>query len=181
MKILETNGVSYTLYKASRTSVSITVKRDGSVHVRAPYWMTRYQVEHFVQQKTAWIRVRQQAVQQEPALPPAGRELEQLKKQAAEKFRELALPWEHRFKERYGVAPQRWTVRLMDTRWGSCSLKTGRITLNLRLLYKLDDCIEYIIVHELCHLLVPGHDKRFYTLLEQELPDWKSRKKRLNG
>ncbi|NLA15540.1 MAG: M48 family metallopeptidase [Bacteroidales bacterium] len=142
--------------------------------------MTRSQAGRFVKQKTDWIRARQLVLQREPTLPPAGPERESLKKQAVEKFRKLSLPWERRFKERYGVAPRRWTVRLMDTRWGSCSFKTGRITLNVRLFYKPLECIEYVIVHELCHLIEQAHDKNFYDLLTKELPDWKSRRKKLN-
>ena len=82
---------------------------------------------------------------------------------------------------RYNVEPAKWTVRDMHTRWGSCSLKTRRITLNLKLFHKADPCVEYVIVHELCHLIHPDHGKEFYALLEKELPDWKSRRKQLKA
>lgn len=180
MKTVETEGIVYTVQKAARKSVSITVKRNGDVCVRAPYWITYRQIAHFVKQKASWIRKRQEVLTSEPSLPQEGPEREQMKKQAAALFHELALPWERKFESQYGVRPKGWRVREMNTRWGSCSLKTGYITLNLRLFYKPRACIEYVIVHELCHLLEPGHDKNFYKILEQELPDWKALRKKLN-
>ncbi|MFY9364690.1 MAG: SprT family zinc-dependent metalloprotease [Bacteroidales bacterium] len=180
MSIKETEGITYIVDKASRKSVSISVKRNGSVHVRAPFWMTYGHIERFVKQKADWIRERQKALQREPVLPSKGPERKRLTEQAAALFKELAQPWEHRFDKQYGVRPKGWRVREMNTRWGSCSLKTGYITLNLRLYYKSPACIEYVIVHELCHLLEARHDKNFYRILEKELPDWKSLRKELN-
>ena len=69
-------------------------------------------------------------------------------------------------------------IRRMKTRWGSLS-KGGRMTLNLELIKAPGECIEYVIVHELCHLLHPHHGKAFYDLLESRLPDWNKRKHRL--
>ncbi|MFO7840707.1 MAG: SprT family zinc-dependent metalloprotease [Fidelibacterota bacterium] len=68
----------------------------------------------------------------------------------------------------------------MKRRWGSCSSK-GVITLNTELIKKAPELIDYVILHELCHLKVPAHNKAFYTLLESVLPDWKTRRKELNG
>ena len=67
----------------------------------------------------------------------------------------------------------------MKRRWGSCSAK-GVITLNTELIKKDPDLIEYVIVHEICHLKVPAHNKAFYNLVESIMPDWKKRKSNLN-
>lgn len=68
--------------------------------------------------------------------------------------------------------------RWMDKRWGSCD-KKGGIHLNLELIKAPKKCIEYVLVHELCHLEHHDHSKAFYELLEKLLPDWKDTKNRL--
>jgi predicted metal-dependent hydrolase len=68
-------------------------------------------------------------------------------------------------------------VRLMKTRWGSCNIIDKRIWLNACLSNYPEECLEYVIVHELCHLLERGHNARFYGFVESCLPDWKRRRK----
>lgn len=77
------------------------------------------------------------------------------------------------------TAPQKLTVRWMKTRWGSCSGK-GRITLSIRLIQAELDLIDYVILHELCHLKELNHSKRFYDLMTRILPDWKIKRLALN-
>jgi len=69
-------------------------------------------------------------------------------------------------------------LKKMTKRWGSCS-KKGKIFLNPELIKSPTHCIDYVIVHELCHLKCPSHSKPFYRLLMQVMPDWEQRKKRL--
>lgn len=83
------------------------------------------------------------------------------------------------YAEKYAVSvPLRMQIRAMKTRWGSLS-KGGVLTLNSRLIAAPKECIEYVIVHELCHLKHDNHGKAFYRLLEQRLPDWEKRKDKL--
>ena len=77
------------------------------------------------------------------------------------------------------IAP-RLQIRDMKTRWGSLS-KGGILTLNIKLIAAPKECIEYVVVHELCHLKYPNHDKKFYRLLETRLPDWEKRKQKLEN
>lgn len=72
-----------------------------------------------------------------------------------------------------------FTVRKMKNRWGSCS-KSGRIYFNLELLKAPVDCIEYVVVHELCHLKEHNHSAKFWRLVTRVLPDFAERKCRLN-
>jgi predicted metal-dependent hydrolase len=74
--------------------------------------------------------------------------------------------------------PARLTIRAMTSRWGTCS-SSRTITLNRHLVRAPLECVEYVVVHELCHLRHHGHDARFYGLLATILPDWKARRKRL--
>lgn len=83
--------------------------------------------------------------------------------------------------QKYGVAMPTVRIREMDTRWGSCLVKKGIITLNKRLLGAPKNCIEYVIVHEFCHFIHPNHSKHFYSFLSMLMPDWKERKKLLEN
>jgi hypothetical protein len=85
-----------------------------------------------------------------------------------------------RWEKRMGVRVERYFVRRMRTRWGSCNAATGSIRLNTDLAKKPRECLEYILVHELAHLIEPTHNARFVDLLEQSLPDWEHRRELLN-
>lgn len=80
-----------------------------------------------------------------------------------------------------GVPYPTLRIRSMKSRWGSCLPGKGVITLSKQLLAAPRECIEYVVVHEYCHFLHPNHGKGFYALLTDRMPDWKARKKRLNG
>lgn len=79
-----------------------------------------------------------------------------------------------------GVNANKVQIRTMKTRWGSCNIVKKQITLNLRLIQKPLICLEYVIVHELVHLLEASHNKRFYAFMSQFMPDWKQAKNQLN-
>lgn len=70
-------------------------------------------------------------------------------------------------------------VQHMKTKWGSCNPKAGSIRLNTELAKKPPDCLEYVVVHELVHLLEPTHNARFMALMDRCLPDWTHRRELL--
>lgn len=77
------------------------------------------------------------------------------------------------------LEPPRLRIRRMRRRWGSCT-PSGTITLNVDLVKASTACIDYVIVHELCHLREPSHGPEFYSLLSRYLPDWRKRREQLN-
>lgn len=79
-----------------------------------------------------------------------------------------------------GVQVRLWGIKKMKTRWGTCNQKALRILLNLELIKKPSGCIEYVIVHELLHLIEKKHNENFVKLMTKHLPNWRSRKEELN-
>lgn len=79
-----------------------------------------------------------------------------------------------------GVKVNSWGVKLMRTRWGSCNIEDKRIWINLELAKKNPRCLEYIIVHEMVHLLERKHNDRFVAYMDKFLPNWRSARNELN-
>jgi predicted metal-dependent hydrolase len=98
---------------------------------------------------------------------------------AYEIFGERVTAWFPRFK-RYGIEQPKVHVRQMRSQWGSCTAN-GKMTLNLKLIMVPRPLIDYVVVHELCHLVEHNHAPAFYKLLGKVMPDWESRRETLNG
>lgn len=73
-----------------------------------------------------------------------------------------------------------WQIKDMKTRWGTCNTRTRKIWLNLRLASAPPSCLEYVILHELAHLKVPGHGKPFVAIMDNYMPAWREIKKLLS-
>ena len=99
------------------------------------------------------------------------------KERSKVKFTEIAEPIISRF-SKYGIEPTSLYIQDMSNRWGSCTAK-GKIILNTELIKAPKPCIEYVITHELCHLIHHDHTKAFFELLEVEMPNWKRWKDKL--
>ena len=87
----------------------------------------------------------------------------------------LVAKWE----QRLDVAQVEWRVRRMRTKWGTCNPEAGRIWLNLHLSQKPRPCLEYVVLHEMLHLVESGHTDRFERLLTEAMPDWRRRRSEL--
>ena len=96
----------------------------------------------------------------------------QLKKQIPS----IIKKWEKNLK----IKVDDWKVQQMKTKWGSCNIEKKRIWVNLELAKKPEHCLEFIIVHEMVHLLERHHNDRFLYYMEKHLPNWKSLKHELN-
>ncbi|MDD4310269.1 MAG: SprT family zinc-dependent metalloprotease [Candidatus Cloacimonetes bacterium] len=93
-----------------------------------------------------------------------------------QRMQSIAIRWQ----QIMGVKADEWRIKKMKTRWGSCNIKAKRININLELAKKSDECLEYIIVHELGHFFERYHNAIFYGVMDKYLPDWKKRKQDLN-
>ena len=93
-----------------------------------------------------------------------------------ERIPELIIKWE----QIIGVKSSSLVIRDMKTRWGSCNIRTGKICINLRLAQKKPISLEYVVVHELVHLLEGSHNQVFKGYMDRFLPDWRTIKKELN-
>ncbi len=86
-----------------------------------------------------------------------------------------------RWQPRLSVSVERWFVQRMKTRWGSCNHQARTIRLNTDLAKKPPECLEYIVVHELVHLLEPTHNARFIALMDRAMPNWRFHRQLLNS
>lgn len=98
------------------------------------------------------------------------------KEQTLPIFTRLVAKWQ----EILGVAPSRWEVRQMTSRWGSCSPSKGVVFFNVELAKKSIECMEYVVAHEMTHLIERNHTDRFRRLMDTNLPTWQKIKTRLN-
>lgn len=101
------------------------------------------------------------------------------RQQAGVFFMREARPLIEKFEQKHGVSPSSLHWQWMKTRWGSCSSR-GRINLNLKLIMTPPECLRYVLLHELCHLIHFNHSKAFYRLMDENMPDWHSVKIKLN-
>lgn len=79
-----------------------------------------------------------------------------------------------------GVQAAEWRIKNMRTRWGTCNIQKKRIWLNLQLAQRAPECLEYVIMHELVHLLERYHNRRFYEYMDSFYPNWRKVKRELN-
>lgn len=98
-----------------------------------------------------------------------------------ERLRELVPPLLAKWEPILGVLSAKWGIKQMKTKWGACSVDTQRIWLNLELAKKPVQCLEYLVVHELVHLIARHHSDRFVSLMGRHLPQWRLHRQTLNA
>ncbi len=167
--------VEYDIVYSSRSTLSLCIK-DGKLVVRAPYGATREKIDEALAAHEEWItqNVERQNNKRERFERLTDRDIEQLKSAARDTLpRKVAY-----FAERMGIKYGRITVTSAKTRFGSCS-SDGDLSFSYRLMTYPDAAIDYVVVHELAHIKEMNHSPRFYAIIEEQLPDYKERKKLL--
>lgn len=171
-------GIEYWLTRRRKKTISIRVRPDGRVDVSAPLRTSLREVAAFVESKGAWVRKKQAEAEKsveryaELATPE---EVAQWRAVVEACVPALVAEWEPIL----GVHAGKLVYRNMTSRWGSCQPSTGRICINVRLALYPPECLEYVVVHELCHLLVRGHGPDFRALMDGVMPDWRDRRAKL--
>ncbi len=98
-----------------------------------------------------------------------------------QQIKEMIPPLIRKWEDITGIEVAEWGVKQMKTKWGSCNPKARRIWMNLELIKKPVQCLEYIIVHEMTHILERRHNDRFAFLMDGFMPQWRLHKEDLNG
>lgn len=98
-----------------------------------------------------------------------------------QQLKELIPPLIEKWQTVLGVAVADWGIKKMKTRWGTCNAEARRLWLNLELAKQPVQCLEYLVVHELTHLLERHHNARFVSLMDQHLPNWRLHRQELNS
>lgn len=165
----------YDIVFSKRKTLGITVKGD-KVTVRAPYRMSKSVIYKFLNAHEAWVlRALEKQKMRADRVPKINAEEEQHLRKAAKEYFEVRTK---EYADIMGLKYGRITITAAKTRFGSCSSK-GNVCFSYRLMAYPEAAREYVIVHELCHLVEMNHSKNFYALVERYLPDYKQRKKLL--
>jgi len=136
-----------------------------------PQRTSRAEVERILAEKRAWIEE-----QRRRQVSRLGLErLEVSESDARIAARELVTALAEEQAERIGVAYQRIRIGGQRTLWGSCSAR-GTLSFNWRLVLAPLEVLDYVVAHELCHLRVPDHSRRFWTLVERHRPHWRDQR-----
>ena len=162
-----------TVIRSKRKSLSVEVRSDCSVVVRAPKWVSKREIDSFIEERTDWIEETLSKMQKRIDDSPvhdkySDRELEKIRKEAKEIIPPLVDEIANRMNVRYG----RVTLRFQKTVWGSCTSK-GNLNFNCLLILLPEQVMEYVIVHELCHLKYLNHSPSFWREVEKYCPDYK--------
>ena len=167
--------MEYKITYSKRKTVGLRVTPEGQVEVRAPFGLSRGVIDDIVLKHTRWLEKRLADVKSRPlAYTPTQSEIEELKTKTAA----LVLPLVEKYAKIMGVQPTLVKFTAAKKVFGSCTSKK-HLNFSFRLaLYPLE-AIEYVVVHELCHLKEMNHSARFWAEVEKILPDYKIRRKML--
>ena len=173
------DGLEVELTRKRIKRMNMRIKEpDGRVVISAPYFTSDREIISFVRSRRDWIDRTGARVRAKAAAHPKPADREEKEARRADLKRRIAkrLP---EIEEITGLYCNGWTVRDMHTRWGSCNTKTHHINLSLMLATRSDAELDYVILHELVHTVVPDHGPRFYAMMDRYMPGWKNIRKSL--
>ena len=165
--------LGYPVIRCDRKTVGIRVKPGGLVEIRMPKRLPLSYGEAFVKEKADWIK---KAVENSP--PPKKELSKEEQKRLRMLAKELLPPLTEAWASRMGVRPAGIRITSAKNRYGSCSAK-GNLCFSLYLMRSPAEAVEYVVVHELCHLKHLNHSKAFWEEVARYLPDYNDRKKKL--
>ncbi|MFA5991503.1 MAG: M48 family metallopeptidase [Candidatus Doudnabacteria bacterium] len=164
--------IPYQVKVSRRTRrLRLSVACDSTVTLTLPFGTAIGIADKFVQTKLAWIKRAIEYFKAHPGMVrarPVRGEYKKFKKQAIILAQAKVKQWA----EFYGVGYGRIAIRNQKTRWGSCS-KKGNLNFNYRIVQLRPELLDYLIVHELCHLQEFNHSRNFWALVAKAVPDYK--------
>lgn len=170
----------YTHKISSRArTMRLAIYRDGYFVVTTPRRIHESIIVNFIVQKASWIIEKIEYFKNNPrpkAVVHSASEIVEYKRQAKE-ILERRLPF---FSAHYNVCYKNVVIKNITTRWGSCSSK-GNLNFNYKIALLPTELSDYIIVHELCHLREMNHSKKFWNLVEEQMPHHKELRKQLKS
>ena len=165
-------------------NINLTVlPPDGHLRVSVPFGLSEERLAEFLCSKTDWIRVHRQKVIERAAKKEAGSALrnpemsEEERKELLERYREFLRPKLEEYLafwgRQTGLHPEKWQMRDMKTRWGSCTSE-GNLNFNWRLIFAPEKILDYVVVHELSHRKEMNHSPAFYAVVASVMPEYKA-------
>lgn len=170
--------LEFELRRSRRKTISMEITDDLRVLVRAPQWMRTGDVEQFVSAHEQWaakhLAIARARQEREQRFAPSQEAVEQLKRQAAA----VIPPRVAYYARLMGLHPASVKITAARKRFGSCSGRNG-LCFSYQLMMYPPEAVDYVVVHELAHIVHKNHSDAFYRLIEQYLPDYRERIKML--
>lgn len=173
------DGIEVLLVRGGVRNYNLRVRQDGTVRLSMPYQGSMQVAEQMVREHRPWIEAQRARWERRQAAGPVAPAPEEVARDKA-LMAELAPPLVEKYQQLMGVRCTRLRYRRMVSRWGSCNVRTCAITLNTELVHLPRACLESVVVHELCHLLVRPHNADFYALMDAYYPAWREARRILN-
>ena len=178
-KTIFVDGLEVALTRKRIKRMNLRIKEpDGRVAVSAPYITPERDIVNFIRSRRDWIDKSSAIVRAKAAAYPEPETKAEKEARRRDLKRRIAerLPY---IEEVTGLRCSGWTVRDMKSRWGSCNTATDHINLSLMLALRSDAELDYVILHELVHTVVPDHGPEFYAMMDRFMPGWKQIRKDL--
>ncbi len=169
----------YKLIRSKRKTLSLEISRDMTLVVRAPIRLQKSEIDKFVSSHKKWIEKHMEIMRHRSELYPEELSNEEVK-DLIEKAKQLIPKRLEYYSNMMELYPTAVKITGAKTRFGSCSGRDS-ICFSYRLMQYPDEAIDYVIVHELAHIMHKNHGKEFYSLIERYIPDYKRREKLLKG
>ncbi|MEG2403422.1 MAG: SprT-like domain-containing protein [Oscillospiraceae bacterium] len=168
------DGIEYILTVKRVKNINLRVAKGGAVHVSAPRYVSRGQINAFISSRKAWILNAQneKILEEKQAQTP----FPFTKAECLEMFLPVSDKIYPIFEDILGGQKPIIKVRLMKTRWGVCHVAKRVITLNMRLAERPQEALEYVVMHEYAHFVHANHGRDFHALMQRLMPDYKARK-----
>ena len=169
--------VSYSILRSDRKTVSLEIRSDGTVLVRAPRRLSEKAIRDIVASRESWLREKLKKYETRPVVSGfTEAELAKLKNQAKADLGARV----RRFAPLVGVSYGRVTIRAQKTRWGSCSGE-GNLNFNCLLMLTPPEVRDYVVIHELCHRREMNHSARFWAEVAKICPDYRKHRQWLKS